>query len=70
MGKDHRGHPSGINKNEGLGLRKTLPEEKVESDEEMTEKYTKGPDELKEDVRMGHPNRNTDKDNDVGTPYA
>jgi hypothetical protein len=62
MGKDHRGQPSGTNKKEGLGLRPDMPPEKLEQDEEMTNKYTTGEDELAEHVRMRHPNRNTDKD--------
>ena len=65
MGKDHRGHPGGENKGEDPGLRKNLG-----NDEKRGEDITQDPDKIKEDVRVGHPNRNTDKDNDVGTPYA
>ncbi|MBD0332424.1 MAG: hypothetical protein ICV66_07190 [Chitinophagaceae bacterium] len=70
MGKDHRGKPSGVDKQEGLGLRKTMPPEKLQSDEEMTEKYTDGPDELKDNVHVLHPNRNTGKSNKTGPAYS
>jgi hypothetical protein len=70
MGKDHRGKPSGIDKNEDLGLRKTMPPEKLESDEDMTEKYTTGPDELNDSVPVRHPNRNTSKGDNPGPPYS
>lgn len=62
MGKDHRGQPSGTNKEEGLGLRPTISPEDIEQDQQMTEKYTTGEDELADNVREMHPNRNTDKD--------
>jgi hypothetical protein len=70
MSKDHRGNPSGANKNEGLGLRNTMPPEKQERDEEMTDKYTDDSDELKDNVPVRHPNRNTSKDIDAGPPYS
>ena len=62
MGKDHRGKPSGAGKKEGLGLRPDMPPEKLKEDEEMTEKYVKNENELKDNVKLKHPNRNTDKD--------
>ncbi|HZH01555.1 MAG TPA: hypothetical protein VEY32_10765, partial [Flavisolibacter sp.] len=63
MGKDHRGHPSGVNKNEGTGV----PEggkfrEDLQRDQELTDQYTDGEDGLAEQVREMKPNRNTDKD--------
>jgi hypothetical protein len=70
MGRDHRGKPSGIDSEEGLGLRKTMPPEKFESDEEMTEKYTDDADTLKDNVPIRHPNRNTGKDNKSGPAYS
>ena len=61
MGNDDKGHPSGSNKSEGLGLRPDMPEEKVKQDQEMTERYTSDDDKPSEDLPARHPNRNTDK---------
>jgi hypothetical protein len=55
-----KGKPSGNGK-EGLGLRRSISPEELESDLEMTEKYTIGPDELQPAVHMRHPNRDTAK---------
>ncbi|MCW3091623.1 MAG: hypothetical protein JWP81_2692 [Ferruginibacter sp.] len=59
-----KGKPSGINKEEGLGIQPTPPE-KLEEYIEITEKYTVSDDELGPAVRERHPNRNTSKGNDV-----
>jgi hypothetical protein len=71
MGKDRegtfhpgKGKPSGINKDEGLGLHPTPPE-KLDEYLEMTDKYTTGEDELAEHVPMRHRNRNTSKGEDT-----
>lgn len=62
MNNNEKGRPSGSNKNEEqLGLRPDMPEEKVNPDQEMTEKYTSGEDQPAEDLPIRHPNRNTDK---------
>lgn len=68
MGKDRtgkyhppKGMPSGSNKEEGLGLRKTMDPEQLGQDEQMTERYTDGDDTLSADLRMLHINRNTRK---------
>jgi hypothetical protein len=70
MGKDDngvfhpgKGKPSGINKEEGLGLQGTPPE-KMDEYIEITEKYTVGEDELDPSVPVRHPNRNTSKGED------
>ncbi|MBW8685060.1 baeRF7 domain-containing protein [Chitinophaga rhizophila] len=55
-----KGKPSGNGK-EGLGLRQSITPEELETDLEMTEKYTMGPDELQPAVHMRHPNRDTAK---------
>jgi hypothetical protein len=67
MGKDRsgtfhpgKGKPSGINKEEGLGMQPTPPE-KMDQYHDITEKYTDGEDELTPDVPLRHPNRNTSK---------
>jgi hypothetical protein len=71
MGKDRsgkfhpgKGKPSGINKEEGLGIAPTPPEQ-MEQYEEMTEKYTEGEDELSQVAHLRHPNRNTSKGEDT-----
>ncbi|HEY8915341.1 MAG TPA: hypothetical protein VIM87_02855 [Chitinophaga sp.] len=68
MGKDRegryippKGKPSGSGKEGNLGLRRTIDEEGLKRDEEMTEKYTSGEDTLAPNVHMRHPNRNTAK---------
>lgn len=71
MGKDRdgnfhpgKGKPSGINKEEGLGLQPTDPEN-LQEYMEMTDKYTESSDELAPNVPLRHPNRNTSKGEDV-----
>ena len=61
MGTDHRGQPSGDNKDEGLGIKPVAPAENLEGSEDMSEKYTKDEDELTENIREGHPNRKANK---------
>ena len=61
MGKDPRGKPSGANKSEGTRLRPDMPPEKLERDNEMTDKYMEGEDQVADNVNLRHPNRNTDK---------
>ncbi len=70
MGKDQngvfhpgKGKPSGINKEEGLGIQATPPE-KMNEYIEISEKYTIGEDELDPAVPVRHPNRNTSKGED------
>lgn len=62
MSNRDKGQPSGSNKNEGPGLRPDMPPEKLEQDQEMTEKYTAGEDEPAENLPLKHPNRNTGKE--------
>src|ERR1044072_6008173 len=71
MGKDDngvfhpgKGKPSGVNKEEGLGIQATDPE-KMDEYLELTEKYTTGEDELDPSLRVRHPNQNTSKGEDV-----
>ncbi len=70
MGKDEngvfhpgKGKPSGINKEEGLGIQATPPE-KMNEYIEISEKYTIGEDELDPAVPVRHRNRNTSKGED------
>ena len=63
MGKDHRGHPSGVNKSEGSGVPGGKFVEDLKRDEEITDQYTDSQDNIAENIRVNHPNRNTDKDN-------
>ena len=67
MGKDRegsfhpgKGKPSGVNKDEGLGIQPTDPE-RINEYNEITDKYTEGEDELSPAANMRHPNRNTSK---------
>ncbi|WP_018615171.1 hypothetical protein [Segetibacter koreensis] len=67
MGKDQngvfhpgKGKPSGVNKEEGLGIQGTAPE-KMNEYIEVSEKYTSEEDELDPAVPVRHPNRNTSK---------
>lgn len=71
MGKDRegtyhpsKGKPSGADKSEGLGLRRSMAPEELEQDELMTERYTVGEDELSPGLHVMHPNRNTAKRRD------
>jgi hypothetical protein len=65
-GKFHpgKGKPSGINKEEGLGIHPTSPEH-MDQYEEITKKYTEESDELSPNVHLRHPNRNTSKGEDT-----
>ncbi len=71
MGKDREGvfHPKkgkpSDSRDEGLGLRPTMSPEQLEQDLEMTDKYTRGDDQLAENVRVKHVNRNTNKKRDL-----
>jgi hypothetical protein len=58
-----KGKPSGVNKEEGLGIHSTPPEQ-MEEYLELTEKYTIGEDVLDPSVPVRHPNRNTSKGED------
>jgi hypothetical protein len=64
MGKDHLGHPSGVNKPDpdtGTPAGKYVEDPK--RDEELTNKYTEGEQGIADNVRQNNPNRNTDKNN-------
>jgi hypothetical protein len=64
MGRDHLGHPSGVNKNEGgTGTPTRIFVDDPERDHELTERYTNDEREIADDIRQNNPNRNTDKDN-------
>src|SRR5688500_16322946 len=67
MGKDDngvfhpgKGKPSGVNKEEGLGIQATEPD-KMDEYMELTEKYTTGEDELDPTLRVRQTNRNSSK---------
>lgn len=38
-----------------------MPPEKLEGDNEITDKYMEGEDQVADNVNLRHPNRNTDK---------
>jgi hypothetical protein len=54
MRKDHKD----TTKEEGLGIKPVMPAENLERNEEIKEKYTKDEDELAENVKESHPDRN------------
>ena len=56
-----KGNPSGITKTAGTGVPSKIDPEKLEKDEEITEKYTDDDQKIADSVRLKHPNRNTDK---------
>ena len=58
-----KGKPSGINKEEGLGLQATPPE-RLEEYLELTDRYTTGEDEVDPSLPVRHRNRNTSKADD------
>jgi hypothetical protein len=62
MGKDHRGHPSGVNKSDdGTGVPGGKFVEDIQQDQELTDKYTNNDEQVADHVRQNNPNRNTDK---------
>lgn len=61
MGKENKGKPSGINKQEGLGESQNVSHENLKEDQRITEEYTENPNKLADHVREANPNRNTDK---------
>jgi hypothetical protein len=64
MGRDHLGHPSGVNKNEeGTGTPTRIFVDDPAKDHELTERYANDEREIADDIRQNNPNRNTDKDN-------
>ena len=67
MAKDHKDKPSGLNKNEGLGLKPVIATENLEGSDEMEKKYTKNENDLSENVKEKHPNRNRSKGNATNT---
>jgi cytochrome c556 len=69
MAKRDKGQPSGTNKKEGLGVPNKIPADQKELNED-TEKYTDDADDLNDNIRVLHPNRNVDKDFDTGPPYS
>jgi hypothetical protein len=60
MARDHAGKPSGVNDSES---RTGIPSQPGKSNDSTTEKYTEDDRDIAENVRVRHPNRNTDKEN-------
>lgn len=62
MGKDHLGQPTGTNKSEGTGVPAGGQNmDDLQRDQELTERYTDGDNNVAEGVRTANPNRNVDK---------
>jgi hypothetical protein len=61
--RDHKGKPSGVNKSgSNTGIPTRMEPDNMQNDAEKTERYTEGDEDIKDNVRVNHPNRNTDKD--------
>lgn len=61
------GKPSGAGKQEsGTGIPSKISDEKMQQDEDVTERYTNDEEGIADNVRVGHPNRNTDKEDATG----
>lgn len=62
MGKDHLGQPTGTNKSEGTGVPAGGQNmDNQQRDQELTDRYTDGDNNVAEGVRTANPNRNVDK---------
>ena len=62
MGRDHSGQPSGTNKSEGTGVPAGGQNvDDLQRDQELTDRYTDGDNNVAEGVRTANPNRNVDK---------
>ena len=57
----NKGKPSGVNKSEGTGTPLDFKPEDVNTDKEVTQKYTDEDKNRSNKVRLTHPNRNVDK---------
>lgn len=63
MAKDHTGQPAGTNKSEGTGVPAGGQNmDNLQRDQELTERYTDGDNNVAEGVRTANPNRNVDKE--------
>lgn len=61
------GQPSGNKPMEGTGIPSKMTDQNRPNDERLTNDYTRDDEELKENVRERHPNRNVDKGRQPGT---
>jgi hypothetical protein len=62
MAKDHKGRPSGQNKEEGRDIKPVMPAENLEGSENLGRESANDEDQLPENIKQRHPNRNTDKE--------
>jgi hypothetical protein len=59
----HKGKSSGINKSApGTGTPSDFKASDVKKDKRLTKKYTKDDNEIADNVKLKHPNRNVDKE--------
>ncbi|WP_114777708.1 hypothetical protein [Botryobacter ruber] len=59
---ENEGRPSGRGQDKAAGGKPVDPGQQTRAEhEELEDKYTTGPDETGENVRMSHPNRNLNK---------
>lgn len=64
MSSNHKGKPSGINKSgdRGTGVPSNISPATEDQDKKITEEYTDNDEQLSDNVKVRHPNRNVDKD--------
>ncbi|MFD1184662.1 hypothetical protein [Pontibacter rugosus] len=58
---ENQGNPSGRGQDKAAGGKPVDPNQTRAEHEELSEKYTNGPDEIGENVQTNNPNRNLDK---------
>ena len=61
MERDHKGQPSGSNKEEGSEIKPVMSTENLEGSEDISRK-TDDKNESTENLNVRHPNRNEDKE--------
>ena len=69
MGKAKKERPSGPDQDERTGVPNNMPADQ-NVDDQNTEKYTDDRDNVNDNIRVLHPNRNVDKDIETGPPYS
>lgn len=61
------GKPSGVGKQEnGTGIPSKISDEKMQQDQDITDRYTNDDNGIADSVHVGHPNRNTGKEDATG----
>lgn len=61
-----KGQPSGNRPSEGTGIPSKINAENMPNDERLTDQYTDNEEDISDNVRTLHPNRNVDKGEQPG----